>query len=159
MRWWKFNAVGWMGAAVQLAVLSLGIAAGVSLLPATALAVETALVHNYIWHARWTWRGRQESSPQRARGRPQFASVSGPRAPFCGRIPGSFWRFQISNGLVSLASNLILTQALADWTGLPAIGANLVAIAATGLLNFWIGDRWVFPALDHRNPRLAASTE
>ena len=118
IRCWKFNAVGWMGAGVQLAALALAIAAGMSTLPATALAVETALVHNYVWHTRWTWRGRESR----------------------------FWRFQISNGLISLLSNLLLTQTLAAWTGLPAIAANAVAIAATGLLNFWIGDRWVFPA-------------
>jgi putative flippase GtrA len=118
IRWIKFNAVGLMGVAVQLAALALGTRLGMNYLIATALAVETAVLHNYVWHTRWTWRGR----------------------------PGSLWRFQVSNGLVSLASNLALMRVLTGWAGIPPVPANLVAIVCTGLLNFWISDRWVFAA-------------
>ena len=57
-RWLKFSAVGGIGIGVQLAVLSVLIRAGVHYLVATAIAVEIALLHNYVWHKHWTWAGR-----------------------------------------------------------------------------------------------------
>jgi putative flippase GtrA len=90
-------------------------------LPATALAVEMAVLHNYVWHTRWTWRDHGR------RGR-----------------PGSLWRFQISNGLISLVSNLALMRLLTGWAEIPAVPANILAIACTSLVNFWISERWVF---------------
>jgi len=54
-----FVAVGALGFAVQLAALQLLVSyAGVHYLVATALAVETAILHNFVWHSRWTWRDR-----------------------------------------------------------------------------------------------------
>jgi hypothetical protein len=63
LRWLKFNLVGGLGIAVQLAVL-LGLKGGfhLSYLPATALAVETAVVHNFLWHERYTWSDRVQPS-------------------------------------------------------------------------------------------------
>jgi putative flippase GtrA len=60
-RWLKFNAVGAIGVAVQLGMLAILVRLGVHYLIATALAVETAVLQNYYWHARWTWRGREGS--------------------------------------------------------------------------------------------------
>src|SRR5262249_1450552 len=62
-RWLAFNAVGLIGAAVQITVLAaLTHGANLNYLVATALAVETAVLHNFIWHQRWTWRDRQPAS-------------------------------------------------------------------------------------------------
>ncbi len=116
IRWLKFNAVGMMGACVQLAALAMATRLGLNYLAATALAVEAALAHNYFWHSRWTWPDR----------------------------PGSWWRFQLSNGLVSLGSNLILMRIFAGWAGLPVAPANLLAMVSTSLLNYWLGTRWAF---------------
>jgi len=55
VRWARFNAVGIMGAALQVAALSLLVTLGMHYLVATALAVEAAVLHNYVWHRRWTW--------------------------------------------------------------------------------------------------------
>jgi len=79
LRWLKFNAVGAIGVAVQLGVLAVLIQLGVHYLFATALAVEAAVLQNYYWHTRWTWKGRE----------------------------GSLWRFHVANGLLSLISNLM----------------------------------------------------
>lgn len=51
-----FMAVGAMGLGVQLLVLRL-LATGTTLALQTSmvLAVETALLHNFVWHERWTW--------------------------------------------------------------------------------------------------------
>lgn len=59
LRWLKFNAVGGLGIGVQLATLALlETALHLGYLPATALAVETAVLHNYLWHERYTWADR-----------------------------------------------------------------------------------------------------
>lgn len=53
MRWLKFNAVGGVGINVQLAVLLvLNSGFHMSYLPATAFAVEMAVLHNFLWHER-----------------------------------------------------------------------------------------------------------
>ena len=122
-RWLKFNAVGIAGAAVQLSVLYTLTRFDVHYLIATALAVEAAVLHNYFWHVRWTWKGRA----------------------------GSLWRFHAANGLVSIVSNLIWMRLLTGWMEVPPAPANLAAIALTSLANFLLGERWVFLARrDHR---------
>ena len=130
-RWWKFNAVGLIGVAVQLGVLALLTQAHVHYLVATALAVEVAVLHNYAWHLRWTWAGRR----------------------------GSLIRFHLANGLVSVASNLVLMRLFTGVLGWPVVPANLLAIALTSLVNFFLGDRWVFPQPRPRpRPGLTRST-
>ena len=116
IRWLKFNAVGLMGVAVQLAVLAVLVRLGVNYLAATALAVEAALLHNFAWHARWTWKER----------------------------PGSLWRFHLSNGVLSVCGNVILMRVFTGWLGVPVLAANLAAITSLSLLNFWMGEKWVF---------------
>jgi putative flippase GtrA len=115
-RWLKFNAVGVIGAGVQLSVLAVLSVLGMYYLVATALAVETAVLHNYFWHTRWTWKDR----------------------------PGSLWRFHLANGLVSVILNLIWMRVFKGWLGFPVLAANLLAIALTSIANFVLGDRWVF---------------
>src|SRR5438477_12967275 len=59
LRWLKFNAVGLLGVGLQLAVLAVLVGRlGMDYLPATALAVESALLHNFLWHERFTWADR-----------------------------------------------------------------------------------------------------
>jgi alkanesulfonate monooxygenase SsuD/methylene tetrahydromethanopterin reductase-like flavin-dependent oxidoreductase (luciferase family) len=61
-RWLVFNFVGVLGFLVQLAALVLLMGRfrwGFG--PATVLAVEAAVVHNFFWHERWTWADRASS--------------------------------------------------------------------------------------------------
>jgi len=56
VRWLKFNAVAGLGIGVQLGVLALlAGACGINYLAATVIAVETAVLHNFAWHERYTW--------------------------------------------------------------------------------------------------------
>ena len=121
MRWLKFNAVGIAGAVVQIGVLALLTRADVHYLIATAIAVEVAVLHNYFWHLRWTWLDRPPAS--------RLAALV---------------RFNLANGAVSLVSNLVLMRVFTGWLGLPVIVANVLAIAITSVVSFFIGDRWVF---------------
>ena len=118
VKWLRFNTVGIGGAVLQVALLWSLEHAGVQYLLATAVAVEAALLHNYFWHVRWTWRGR---------------------------LP-SLLRFHLANGLVSIVSNLIWMRVFTGWLGMPVAAANLLAIGITSSVNFVLGDRWVFPA-------------
>ena len=119
IRWLKFSVVGGIGIGVQLAALAMLVHWRVHYLVATAAAVEIALLHNYVWHKYWTWAGRENR---------------------CGRL----LRFHLANGLVSVLSNLLWMYVLTGWLQVPPVPANLVAIGATALLNFALGDRWVF---------------
>ena len=59
LRWLKFNFVGAIGIAVQLGALAFFRSVlQLDYLLATALAVETAVIHNFLWHERFTWRDR-----------------------------------------------------------------------------------------------------
>ena len=122
LRWIKFNAIGVAGASVQLAALYLLTRLGVHYLVATALAVESAVLHNYFWHVRWTWKDR--------------AGAGG----------GTLWRFHLANGAVSIGANLFWMRLFTGWLGMPVVIANLLAIGLTSLANFLLGDRWVFLA-------------
>jgi len=127
LRWWKFNAVGAMGMAVQLAVLALLNRMTPHYLVATALAIEITLLHNFAWHLRYTWRDRR-----RVPGKPT-------------RI-AQLMRFHLSNGAVSMAGNLALMPILVETARMPVLAANGVAILACSVVNFWLGDAWVFAA-------------
>src|SRR5204863_529945 len=52
----RFVIVGAIGFVVQIAALwALTVLGGWRWLPATLAAVEVAVVHNFLWHDRWTW--------------------------------------------------------------------------------------------------------
>jgi len=122
LRWLKFNAVGGVGLLVQLAALwLLERAAGVQYLVATVLAVEIAIVHNFVWHRLWTWRDHPPESVARR-----------------------LLRFHLANGLVSLLANFILMALFAGALHVPLIPANLLSVGLAGLLNFALAEIWVF---------------
>ena len=54
-----FLAVGALGFLIQIGSLALlTMAAGWPYEPATAMAVQLTVLHNFFWHERWTWRDR-----------------------------------------------------------------------------------------------------
>ena len=125
LRWLKFNAVGGLGIAVQLAVL-LGLKGGFHLnyMLATTLAVESAIVHNFLWHERYTWADRVHPSWQK----------SLPR----------FLRFNLTTGAVSLAGNLVLMKVMVGLGHVNYLVANGLAIGVCSLANFLVSEEWVF---------------
>lgn len=126
-RWLKFNAVGAMGMVVQLAALAaLRSGLGMPYLAATALAVELAVLHNFAWHERWTWKER-----------------TGSHAGVAIRL----LRFHLGNGIVSLITNLGLMRLLVGQFAVHYMAANLAAIAAGSIANFIIGEWLVFRAV------------
>jgi len=123
----KFNAVGVVGIAVQLSVLAaLTKRLVFGYRAATALAVEAAVLHNFVWHERWTWRERTHSSHNRR-------SVLARPA-----------RFHLASSVTSMLSNLIWMRVLVGYFGAPVVIANLAAIAATAIINFVLIEWFVF---------------
>jgi putative flippase GtrA len=113
--------VGLLGLALQLTLVWLATSMGCGALIASLVAVMLTIVHNFAWHCRWTWRDRRKPS-----------------------IPAALLQFALGNGIVSVVCTLVLVPALAGPARRGAIAANLVAIAAAGLLNFQLADRIVF---------------
>jgi putative flippase GtrA len=124
-RWLRFNLVGIVGFAVQmltLAALTYGL--GVHAAVAVPLAVFITVSHNFLWHERVTWPGQVRS--------------------------GRWLRwisFNCSNGLVSIATNVVVTPLVLAATGLPLLVANAVAVVAASLVNFLVSDRLIFRPL------------
>ena len=123
MRFVKFNSVGVAGFVLQIAVLATLLHGGLHYLAATVLAVESAILHNFFWHERWTWRDR----PAAGRGRLE-----------------RLWRFHALNGMVSLIGNVALMRLFVGTFAMPAIPANLLAVLACALVNYFSSDRLVF---------------
>jgi putative flippase GtrA len=122
VRWAKFNIVGVMGMAVQLAVLNRWMRG--HYLIASAVAIEITLLHNFIWHLRYTWRDRREGASRLRQ----------------------MVRFQLSNGVVSMIGSLVLMRLLVQEAQMPVVAANVVAIVCCSVANYCLGDRWAFAA-------------
>jgi|WetSurMetagenome_2_1015567.scaffolds.fasta_scaffold40089_3 putative flippase GtrA len=125
IRWSKFNLVGTVGMAVQLAALALfNRWTGGHYMVATAAAIELTLLHNFAWHLRFTWRDRSGDSA----------------------LLRQMARFHLSNGLVSMLGNLALMRLLVNEAHLPLLVSNGIAILCCSILNFFLGDNWAFAA-------------
>ena len=124
--WIKFNLVGLLGLGLQTGALFVltRSAPRVSYLLATAMAVELAVLNNFVWHQRWTWKDR----PCLTKGETLRRLV----------------KFNVTTGLVSLVGNLVLMSVLVGRLGLPIVSANLVTVAACSVLSFILADRIAF---------------
>ena len=119
-----FTLVGVLGYGVQTAVLWLLVGRlGMAVVPATLVATEAAVLHNFFWHLGWTWADRP----------------AGARA-----IGGRLVRFNLSNGGFSLVGGAAIMALLVDALGLHYLLANLVAVLAVSIANFLASDRFVF---------------
>lgn len=132
LRWWRFNLVGAMGMALQLTtVAALNRLTPNHYLLASAAAVELTLIHNFLWHLRYTWRDRRDSH----RTRTQLV------------------RFHLSNGAVSMLGNLALMPVLVGAAHLPVVASNAVVIVCCSLANFGLGHNYAFAAPDSQRPQ------
>jgi putative flippase GtrA len=119
-----FVTVGAVGFLIQIASLALmTTAAGWPYEPATAVAVQLAVLHNFFWHERWTWRDRRV---QRS------------------ALVARFWRYELTTGASSIVSNVLCTALLVESFGIPALPANAMTVALMSAVNFVVSDRWIF---------------
>lgn len=120
----RFVIVGCLGFVLQLLTLwALTSLAGWPWLPATVAAVEVAVLHNFVWHERWTWANRG-----------------------FGRFRGftRLLRFNVATGAISILGNLFVMAILIGVLRLPTVIANAIAVGVLSVVNFIVSDRWVF---------------
>jgi len=119
--------VGAIGIAVQLAMLWVLTSLGLGYLLATGLAVEAAVLHNFIWHERFTWLERCKTG--------------------IGSTFERLLRFNLTTGVVSIGGNLLFMRFLVGSTHFRPMLANMISIAICSVVNFAVSDRWVFRAI------------
>ena len=125
-RFLRYNLVGAMGLSVKFSVLTALVEfAGVGYLPGTAVAVEAAMIHNFTWHLRWTWRDR-------------CAGL------FLREALMRLLRFHLGAGAVAMFANLFVTRFLVQELGMHYAAANLAATVFAGMANFMISNFVVF---------------
>jgi putative flippase GtrA len=118
----KFVLVGAAGFLVQLGVLAvLRSLLGVPWTWATIVAVECAIVHNFGWHARWTWQDRAGT----------------------GRV-ARLAKFHAGTAVTSIGGNLAVMSVLVGPAGLDPLPANAIAVLIVSGLNYLLADRWIF---------------
>lgn len=122
IRWLRFTLVGLAGFALQLTAVWL--LARLTPLPVTlivTLAVLLTVSHNFFWHERVTWPGQAREGRRRR-----------------------WLTFHAANGMISIATNVVVTGPIMQMTGLPIQAANAIAVVAASFANFVAGDRVVF---------------
>jgi putative flippase GtrA len=120
----KFTLVGMLGFAIQLLMIQVFTVLTSNYLVATAIAVELTVLHNFLWHERFTWRERAEAD--------------------LGAKLRRLARFHVSNGATSIVGNLLLMRLLVGGLHMHVLPANLLSVTACALANFLSSDRWVF---------------
>ena len=125
-RFRQFVGVGVAGFALQLAVVSELTAVGVNYLIATGLAVELAILHNFVWHELYTWRDA--------------------RATSAAAVAGRLLLFNASTAVVSIGGNVVLTAFLVAFLHIVPAVANALAVTVLSLANYTVASRLVFPA-------------
>src|SRR5438132_13367655 len=122
----RFNLVGVLGFALQSSALFILTHSvhPIGYLVATAAAVELAVLNNFVWHQRWTWKDRPSANTSETLRR--------------------LLKFNITNGAVSLTGNLVFMSILVGRAGLPIAGANVAIVAACASRNFFLADRIAF---------------
>ncbi len=123
-RWIKFNIVGAVGIVVQLAALKALVGIGMRVQTATVIAVEMAVLNNFYWHLRYTWKDRSGG---------KFSETL-----------RRCLRFHLTNGALSLAASWVPMGVLVQEVGLPLLMANVVCIAACSIMNFLMAEVVVF---------------
>ena len=115
--------VGAAGFGVQLACLQALLSLEVHYLLATAIAVEAAILHNFVWHAVWTWRDRPTHAAE---------------------LVGRFVRFNSVSAAASILGNVAIVGVLVHGLRVPVAAANALAVAMVSALNYAGLERWVF---------------
>jgi putative flippase GtrA len=139
VRWLKFNFVGGLGIAVQFtALFLLRSVLHFDYLVATAVAVQAAVLHNFVWHERFTWADRTAVDRSKQHRTPG-AKTSSWRSSLMRLL-----RFQLANGAVSMVGNLALMKVMVGVGHMNYLAANAIAIALCSLANFLVSDEWVF---------------
>ena len=127
LRFLRFSIAGATGFAVQIAVLGvLTNWAGVNYLAATAIAVEAAILVNFLWHERYTWKDRPAMTT-----RERWLRLG---------------KFNAMTSLTSIVGSVLVTAVLVESFTLSPLDANVVAVVVLAVVNFIGANTLVFRA-------------
>lgn len=151
-RFLRFSAAGLAGFVIQVAALTVLVACGVNYLVAAALAVELAILVNFVWHEHWTWKDCIPSGAYSAYGaygpptaRSRRSSLDFWRAKADAKaVMGRLLRYNAFTALTSIVGSVAITGLLVESLAFPAVIANIISVVTLGLVNFVGADKLVF---------------
>ena len=120
-RFAKFCAAGALGFLIQIAVVALLTTLGAHYLVATAVAVEAAIITNFLWHRTLTWADRPAAD-----------------------VLGQLLRFNALTAATSIVGSVMVAAVLVESFTLSPIAANVISVAALSVVNFIGADTLVF---------------
>jgi putative flippase GtrA len=121
----RFLLSGLAGFVAQVAALSLLVSlTTLHYAVATVIAVEIAIVVNFIFHERWTWRDRTRDTG----------------------AAGRLLRFNALTGITSILGGVAVTALLVETMGMNPIVASVLSVVTLGVVNFIGADTLVFRA-------------
>ena len=127
LRFLRFSVAGATGFAVQIAIVGvLANWAGMNYLAATAIAVEAAILVNYLWHEKFTWKDRPAMTA-----RERWLRLG---------------KFNAMTSITSIVGSVMITAVLVESFTLSPLDANVIAVVVLGLINFIGADTLVFRA-------------
>jgi putative flippase GtrA len=117
--------VAWIGTGVNTLCLYLfkGILY-IPIIPASLLAIEIAIIHNFIWLRFWAWSDRGEAK----------------RPPFLKQL----LLYNVATGIVDLTVNVSILWLLYKFFGIHYLLANIAGMLMGPFIKFWLNDKIVF---------------
>ena len=118
--------VSWVGMGVN--TLCLYLFKGVwriPIIPASLMAIEIAIVHNFVWYRYWAWGDRTEA---------------GSRPPFFRQLV----IYNAATGLVDLTVNVSILWLLYKVFGVHYLIANIIGMILGPFFKFWINEKLIF---------------
>lgn len=129
----KFSMIGLSGVGVNMAVYVPLMTMGVSYMTAAVISFLAAVTNNFVWNLLWTFKGRALDKS----------------------LKRKYITF-VACSIVNLIANLMILRLLVENIGMNATFAQLIAIGATGALNFALNYAITFS--DRRSKREEAAT-
>ncbi|CQR72146.1 GtrA-like protein [Sporomusa ovata DSM 2662] len=129
----KFSVIGLSGVGVNMAVYVPLMAMGINYMTAAVVSFLAAVTNNFIWNLLWTFKGRALDKSLRRK-----------------------YILFVACSIINLLVNLAILKVLVEQAGINATVAQLIAIAATGVLNFALNYAITFN--DRRGKREEAAT-
>jgi putative flippase GtrA len=120
----RFSVAGLSGFVVQVAALWLLITlTPLHYVVATVVSIELAILVNFVWHERWTFKDRVHSA---------YGAF------------GRFLKYNALTGITSILGSVLVTGFLVETIAIPVVIANIISVVVLGGVNFIGASQLVF---------------
>ena len=126
----KFMAVAWLGMVVNTGCLYLfkGVM-GIKLIPASMMAIEIAIIHNFIWFRYWAWKDRKKGNSD--------------------GFLKQLIKYNLATGAVDFVANVSVLWSLATLFKVHYLLANVLGMIAPPFIKFWLNEKLIFKESPH----------